>query len=254
MMSNTSDQHQQTPLRLAIGDGGGPEIFRSFQGEGPKAGQVRAFIRLSGCNLHCHWCDTPYTWNWEGTAYQHKDGEKFAPASEMLRLPPAEAADTIRELNAPGLVITGGEPMMQPKGLSALCRDLKHDAAFQLEVETNGTLAPASELVELIDLFVVSPKPPHAGHEEDMVAPALRHHQDNSKAVFKFVAREPSDIDLVRQLTTSIDRSRIWVMPEGRTPDELDRHLRAITPAALEACFNLTDRQHIRLFGDTRST
>jgi organic radical activating enzyme len=242
-------------LRLAVGEDGGPEIFRSFQGEGPMAGQVRAFIRLSGCNLHCRWCDTPYTWNWQGTPYEHVDGEKFAPAAEMVRLSAEEAAERVAALGAPGVVITGGEPVMQPTALEALCTALKEQRPdYRLEVETNGTLAPSSALEKLIDLFVVSPKLPHAGHDEDVAAPALANHRANPRSVFKFVARKPEDVAEVAGLNEGLPPNRVWIMPEGRTPSELDRHLRAITEATLEAGYNLTDRQHIRLFGDTRST
>ncbi|MCQ8184113.1 7-carboxy-7-deazaguanine synthase QueE [Parvularcula maris] len=251
-MPTAPPSHQ---LRLAVGKDGGPEIFRSFQGEGPVAGQVRAFIRLSGCNLHCRWCDTPYTWNWQGTDYEHVDGEKFAPAQEMLRLPVEEAAASVLALAAPGVVITGGEPLMQPKALEAFCQQTKSGQPdYRLEVETNGTLKPSQTLEQLVDLFVVSPKLPHAGHEEDVAAPALANHRGNPRAVFKFVAKTPGDVETVRRLTGGIETNRIWIMPEGRSPAELDRHLTTITPAVLDAGFNLTDRQHIRLFGDTRST
>jgi organic radical activating enzyme len=246
---------EPTTLKLARSDDEEAEIFRSFQGEGPMAGQIRAFIRLSGCNLHCRWCDTPYTWNWKGTPYQHQDGEKFAPAAEMVRLTADAAAQRIWATNTPGLVITGGEPLMQARGVTVLCQLLKEkDAEFRLEVETNGTLEPPSDLASMIDLFVVSPKLPHAGHNDDVLAPALANHHKNPRSIFKFVAKTPSDIELVQQSTEGIEPERVWFMPEGRTPAELDRHLTAISPAVLQAGYNLTDRQHIRLFGDCRGT
>ena len=62
-------------LILATDDEGGPEIFASVQGEGPSMGMPVAFMRLSRCNLACVWCDTAYTWHFEGDE-QHFDGRE----------------------------------------------------------------------------------------------------------------------------------------------------------------------------------
>ena len=77
-------------MKLAkLGDG--PEIFHTIQGEGVSAGMPAVFIRASRCNLHCVWCDTAYTWNWQGSAFTHeRDGpgapHKFDPEAEMVKL------------------------------------------------------------------------------------------------------------------------------------------------------------------------
>ncbi|HRO03732.1 MAG TPA: 7-carboxy-7-deazaguanine synthase QueE, partial [Terricaulis sp.] len=103
-------------INLARNDDGAPEIFRSIQGEGPMAGRERTFIRLSGCNLHCRWCDTAYTWNWAGTPFTHESGVKYEPAEEMAKLSIAETAAAVLALPAEGVVITGAPTVFAAAG------------------------------------------------------------------------------------------------------------------------------------------
>lgn len=244
-------------LKLARLESGAPEIFLSFQGEGPMAGQARCFIRLSGCNLQCRWCDTPYTWNWEGSPHEHEDGVKFSVAKEVAQLSVEQAANQIDALPAPGVVITGGEPMMQRKGLLALARRLKADRPQRrLEIETNGSYAPSDGLNALIDLYSVSPKLAHSGNDPEMISDALERFAPISSAAFKFVAQSAADVERVAKITApwEIAPERVWIMPEGRSVGAIDLALAAIWPAALEHGFNLSDRLHIRLFGDRRGT
>ena len=114
-------------LKVACKSPGAPEIFRSLQGEGLNSGRIRTFLRLSGCNLQCRWCDTPYTWNWEGTDWPHAQDRPGAPAkysqeAETLTLSFDELAALVLDLPAEGLVITGGEPLVQMTALAAFIR------------------------------------------------------------------------------------------------------------------------------------
>jgi len=251
-------------MKLARQDDGGPEIFRSFQGEGPMAGRVRTFIRLSGCNLACRWCDTAYTWNWAGSGREHEQDapgrpHQFDPAHEMLKLDLKEALERVLALPAPGVVVTGGEPLLQRDAVLRLGAGLKARApALSLELETNGAIAPPPGLAELFDLVVASPKLRHSGNDlalalnRDSLAALARLPQ----AVFKLVAASAADVaeaaDLMR--TLGVAGERVWIMPKGVTPLELERHTQAIWPSVLALGFQLSERAHIRLFGNSRGT
>ena len=120
------------------------EIYESFQGEGPWAGTPSLFIRTSGCNLRCRFCDTPYTsWQPEG---QQQSLEKLAAAIQ------AAAAEHV--------VITGGEPMLaaQLTELTEICRDARRT----ITIETAGTVDRSVEC----DLMAISPKRPNSAPDD----------------------------------------------------------------------------------------
>ncbi|MBI1187393.1 MAG: radical SAM protein [Alphaproteobacteria bacterium] len=244
-------------LKLARTDDGRPEIFRSVQGEGPMSGRARTFVRFSGCNLHCVWCDTAYTWNWRGGAFAHvrdRPGapHTFDPAAEMAKLSVAETAALVRACGAEALVITGGEPLLQSEGVAALIDAL---GAPHVEIETNGTIAPSPALVARVALFVVSPKLPHAGNGALAIRPeALAAFATLENAVFKIVVRESSDLQTVAALAQNyaIAPDRIWIMPEGVDAETLAARGAALIDAVIAAGWNYTGRLHIALFGARR--
>ncbi|MGE0740644.1 MAG: 7-carboxy-7-deazaguanine synthase QueE [Hyphomonadaceae bacterium] len=249
-------------LKIARTEDGEPEIFRSIQGEGVAAGRARTFIRLSGCNLHCVWCDTAYTWNWRDTPFTHERDtraapHKFDPAREMIKLAPEEAAALILEAPNEGLVITGGEPLMQMQGVIALIDALKPSAPHMLfEIETNGTIAPKPALAERVDLFMVSPKLAHSGNAAGLAlkADALQAFAALDTAAFKFVARSEADIDTIALLANDLElgNERVWVMPEGTESAPLNERGRRLVGAIAAHGFNYADRLHIHLFGQKR--
>jgi organic radical activating enzyme len=251
-------------LMIARNDDGGPEIFRSIQGEGPNCGRIRTFIRLSGCNLHCIWCDTAYTWNWIGTEFAHeRDAEgaphKFDPQKEALKLSVDEACARAWALPSEGVVITGGEPLMQKGALLALIDRLRAAApAMRVEIETNGSIAPPSALVERVDLFVVSPKLKHSGNARDIAIrrDALRSFTDLDSAVFKIVARTPEDIEEAAELASElgIASGRVFIMAEGTDSETLAARSRTLAGAVIERGFGFSPRLHIELFGSARGT
>lgn len=251
-------------LKVACKSPGAPEIFRSVQGEGRNSGRIRTFVRLSGCNLQCHWCDTPYTWNWEGTDWPHAHDRPGAPAkysqeAETLGLTFEELAPRVLELPAEGVVITGGEPLVQMTALTAFVRHLKAKAPQLLvEIETNGTIAPDPELESQVDLFMVSPKLHNSGNRAGSALrpAALRAFAKLQTAHFKFVAETPADVDRVAQIaaTFAIPPERIYIMPLGTSSERLIRTGALLIGSVIDHGFNYSDRLHIHLFGDSRGT
>ena len=148
------------PLILAAQSPGEPEIFASLQGEGPSAGRPSTFIRLSRCNLACVWCDTAYTWRFEGNNHAHRAAQTFERNANQVTLSEEDAAARIMALKPRRLVITGGEPLLQAP---ALARMIPLLAEMHIEVETNGTVAPTPVLDAHIHQYNVSPKLAHSG-------------------------------------------------------------------------------------------
>lgn len=242
-------------LVLATDDEGGPEIFASVQGEGPSAGMPVAFMRLSRCNLACVWCDTAYTWHFEGDNRPHRDAATFERKANQVTLDEADVAHRIIALGQTRLVITGGEPLLQAPALAKL---LEHLPDITVEVETNGTTKASTPLDIRIDQFNVSPKLAHSGNPADLalIPERLDAYATDPRAWFKFVIAEPSDLDEVLALR---DRYRfkpdhVFLMPEGTDSETLWTREKWLAPLCVEHGFRMSDRLHIHLFGDTRST
>lgn len=234
---------------------GEPEIFASVQGEGPSAGAPVAFVRLSRCNLACVWCDTPYTWRFEGDERPHRGGLAFERHANQVALPVAEVAARIRALGQRRLVVTGGEPILQAGPLAELLEVLDD---MTVEIETNGTTRAPPRLDIRIDQYNVSPKLAHSGNPGNLalLPERLAAYAADSRAWFKFVIAEPADVEevLALQRAHAIPATRIFLMPEGTDSAALRAREAWLVPLCLAHGFRLSDRLHIHLFGDTRGT
>ena len=243
-------------IDLATTAPGQPEIFASVQGEGVSAGLPCVFVRLSRCNLSCRWCDTPYTWNWTATPFAHDDGVKWPREANRVRLRVDEVADHVLALTPERLVVTGGEPLLQPGPLAELLTRLRAAApALHVEVETNGTRALTPALDPLIDQLNVSPKLGHSGNGAMAVVPAvLARFAADRRAWFKFVVEERGDVEEVVALAAAhrLSADRILLMAEGRSSDVLRERQAWLEPLCAERGWRFTDRAHIHLWGDAR--
>lgn len=242
-------------LTLATQAPGEPEIFASLQGEGPSAGVPVAFLRPSRCNLACTWCDTPYTWHFEGDNRPHRGGETFERKTNQITLDIADVAARIAALGQKRLVITGGEPLLQAGRLADLL-ELLPDMA--VEIETNGTVDPPARLDVRVDQYNVSPKLAHSGNPAQLalVPSMLDRWATDPRAFFKFVIAAPEDVDEVLALrrTHAIAPARLFLMAEGTDSATLREREKWLAPLCLEHGFRLSDRLHIHLYGDTRGT
>lgn len=236
---------------------GSPEIFATLQGEGRGTGQPSVFIRSSLCNLSCHWCDTPYTWNWEGTNFEHASSQKFRREDQILDLTIEEIAEAASAFGFIHYVLTGGEPLLQEKAWTGLMRLLRErDPRSDFEIETNGTLLPGPEFLSLVGQINVSPK-----LSNSRVAKEQRHKPEvlsglaaTGKADFKFVVADGKDLLEIRELVeeSGIEPSRVFLMPAAATVTELESRQGSVAAMALEHGFRYSDRLHLRLFGAKR--
>jgi len=247
-------------LTLATTTPGEPEIFASLQGEGPSAGRPSTFVRLSRCNLACRWCDTAYTWRFEGDNRPHVDDLAFERGANQIALDEADVAARIAALSPDRLVITGGEPLLQGAALARMVAMLPRIAVrpMHIEVETNGTVAPHPALDALVHQYNVSPKLAHSGNPADLalIPERLAAWTADPRAFFKFVIAAPADLDevLALQAQYGIPAERVFLMPEGRTSDEVRARSVWLAELCASHAFRLSDRLHIHLWGDTRGT
>lgn len=211
------------------------EIFLSLQGEGPSAGVPAHFVRLQGCDVGCHWCDSKYTWDFAG-------GRQLA-IEEIL-----ERARALGEADL--LVITGGEPLVQTAVDRLIERAL--ELWHRVEVETSGIARPRLHHARLA--YNVSPKLPSATPRWSDSWCHARAWVAEPNATFKIVVGDPPDLEDARRLLAdhSIPAARVLLMPEGMT----DETIRARAVELAEACkrhgYRLSPRLHIWMWGARR--
>jgi 7-carboxy-7-deazaguanine synthase len=218
------------------------EVFGStVQGEGPSIGRRAGFVRLGKCNLACRFCDSKFTWAWD----------EYDPAVELHDMEVAEIVARVDTMDVPMVVITGGEPLLQQRELEPLARQLKQ-VGKRIEVETAGTIAP--RLGDLVDQWNVSPKLANSGNplERRYKPDVLRAFEATGRAIFKFVACEPSDLEEIASIVDECALTDIWVMPEGTDAATLEERSALLADPVIARGWNLTTRLHILLWGDKR--
>lgn len=217
------------------------EIFQTLQGEGKYAGHPCIFVRTSGCNLRCTWCDTKHT-SW------HPEGTKQTVEQILSTTQQWEKIEHV--------VISGGEPMLQPD-LGELVDNFRRRGHF-VTIETAGTIYRDDVRP---DFFSISPKLAHS-QPDDVRQRRLHDRNNRHTPLHQFVSRGPhlqikfvvqSEADLVEILrlieTYHLPREEVYLMPEGTDDETL--HDRGVIVA--EICrregLSFTGRMHIELWG-----
>ncbi len=234
---------------LKVNEMYGPTI----QGEGKTVGKEVLFLRLTGCNLYCIWCDTPWTWNWIGTDFKHP--AKSAEVDETHEMTAEQIFTRLKELGGDlrSVVISGGEPLTQQKMLLPLLRLLRADG-WWIEVETNGTVPPSKGVWEMVDQINCSPKLSSAQipYDERIKPKTLMALNSSGKTNFKFVIMNNQDAEEMLALHDQFRFRDVYVMAEGRTKEELA----AKDLWAREFCgahgFHYTERLHILKWASKR--
>ena len=226
------------------------EIFYSLQGEGSLLGQPSVFVRTSGCNLRCRWCDTPYA-SWK------PEGDKWEAAALW---------EEIGSYPTRHLVLTGGEPMV--------ARDV-HSLALQatgrgyhITIETAGTIAPGGIACNLAS---ISPKLAHSTprpgeideawrkrHEDHRWQPeVVRAWMEDYTYQLKFVVADPLDLEEIESMLRELGSpppERVFLMPEGIDQATLNQRMGWLAGVCKEKGFRLAPRLHVQLYGHQRGT
>ncbi len=214
------------------------EIFYSIQGEGTLIGVPSVFIRTSGCNLRCRWCDTPYT-SWSPEGRELAVGEIVAQA---------------RWFGASHAVVTGGEPMLFEETI-----ELTKSLGMHVTIETAGTVYRPVKC----DLMSISPKLANstpegafqAQHERlrrqaDVLRRLMREYEYQLKFV---IAAEPDLVEVVSLVEElDADRQRVLLMPEGIDAETIRSRGVWIAELCKRDGFRYSPRLHVDLWGNRR--
>ena len=225
------------------------EIFHSIQGEGLLAGVPSTFIRTTGCNLRCTWCDTPES--------------SWAPEGEEMGV--TEIVARVATFPTKYVVVTGGEPMMARR-IESLTFELRQ-RGFHVTIETAATLWKSGVVC---DLASISPKLSNSTPVVRAAGDVARRHElarirldvirrfmEVAPHQIKFVIEEPSELAEIETLLEEIvgvDRSRVLLMPQGITKEELDAKAGWVAELCKETGFRFCPRLHVMLYGNTRGT
>ena len=226
------------------------EIFYSLQGEGELTGMPSVFVRTSGCNLRCNWCDTPYaSWSPEGTKMEVQ-----------------EIIAEVRKHPAKHVVLTGGEPMIAP-GIHELAFQLQ-ELGYHITIETAATIMPRGIACDLASL---SPKLAHSAPDARLDDTWRQKHEElrwqpqvvaswmaNGNYQLKFVISSEADLlemeRMIGETDCAIPRGKILLMPEGTTVETLRARAGWLGELCKQHGYRYAPRLHVELYGNKRGT
>ena len=227
------------------------ELFFSIQGEGELTGVPSVFVRTSGCNLRCRWCDTKYA-SWK------PEGENVT-INDLL--------DKVCSYPARHVVISGGEPMIA-KGIEEFTHLLK-ESGKHITIETAGTIAPNGIQCDLASL---SPKLSDSTPKEGDISKEWIDRHESKRLDYgilsewvnlynfqlKFVVSKEEEIkeiqNVISRIKGKILPEKVLLMPEGIDSDTLRSRYDLLIDLCKENGYRLCHRLHIDLFGNTPGT
>ena len=227
------------------------ELFFSIQGEGELTGIPSVFVRTSGCNLRCRWCDTKYS--------------SWTPEGENVDI--EELVQRVRSYPARHVVITGGEPMIA-KDIKEFV-DLLKQSGKHITIETAGTIAPNGIQC---DLASISPKLSDSTPEKGEISEEWIERHDSTRIdhdilnewidsyefQLKFVVSRREEINEVKCIIDKIESDilpeKVLLMPEGTDSETIHSRYDMLVDLCKENGFRMCNRLHLDLFGNTRGT
>ena len=221
------------------------EIFYSLQGEGFLAGIPSMFIRLSGCPLRCRWCDTKFALD------ENSGTEKSIE----------EIISEIDKVQCNHVVITGGEPMINPQ-LSTLVDEI-HKKGKHITIETSG-IAYVSDLK--CDLISISPKLSNSIPEDAKLKAVHEHSRldlailgeiiDNYEYQFKFVVEQESDLEEIKETLKRLENvnyGKVMLMPQALNREEYLRKSQLVAELCKKNGFAFSPRLQVLLWNNQRA-
>jgi organic radical activating enzyme len=229
------------------------EVFYSIQGEGKTVGIPSVFVRLGGCNLMCGGMGTQFDGELHNGAEFRCDTVEVwmqAQSKEVEEVLCDECYTAIE--NGAHIILTGGEPMMQQKGLEEFINYIKDEVVDEpfIEVETNGTIMPSDFLLEEVTLWNCSPKLTNSGNDQSMTfKPEVIETLNNKNTIFKFVVNGEKEWHEIGYLYMPIvDKEKVYLMPAGENQDLLNNNKEFVVQLAIKNHLNFTTRLHIDIW------
>jgi len=210
------------------------EAFYSIQAEGPSVGRAAFFLRTTKCPIFCRWCDSKYTWKEKGKVIE----ELYVP--EVCKL----------------IVVTGGEPLYYKEEISQFIQ--KHGGCFRFEIETSGAFGPLQKGTNFSVRHIVSPKFKNQAKNWKLSHKYIKDFAERPDTYFKFVLGTESDKKEIVELIKKYDLvnggipNRIFIMPEGRTNEEIVCKRDLVVDFCKEYGFIYSPRIQVQLWGMKR--
>ena len=199
------------------------EIFPAIQGEGKELGMPTVFLRLSGCNLSCSFCDTPY----------HTEGKEMSLE---------EVFQEIQKYKIDHVTVSGGEPTLQDREVHKLIMEFL-EVKYDVSLESNGVIATHAGYSNI----TISPK------KQKINIKVLKEYAKYPNVTFKFVYESNDDewwLNVIND--ANINLEKVYIMPEGATRTEQIDKMPEVIKYCLEKGFKFSPRLHVLVFDDER--